>query len=380
MSDRRYFAKIDVGYLDNPKTGQYLDDRPHLILFHLRAVLYCRQHMTDGVFPVAQVARMAAASYCGSCTELCTMHSTVECTDRCDWCEAVHVGLFERIDARFGAVHDYLEHQESAQDVKDRSAARQKAARARWDARSKPPSSAPSYAPCIAPSNAPGNASEMQRRGEERYIKTLAHEAHDSAAADAATRESEPKDEPPPLLPVETETPTPKTKPNGRDLDDPFAKFWDTYPRKKSKAAGRTAYERAARKAGPAVIQAALEAQLPSLMAKDPTYRPYPATWLNAGSWDDEPDTPARATPLAPSGPCSVDGAITDDAGTYTGWIHPTPVRRGGVVVHDPLGALGPPVVGGDHDWWAEQAPLSAPEGPAAPERGQVPPAAVRAS
>ena len=26
MSDKRYFAKIDVGYLDNPKTGQYLDD------------------------------------------------------------------------------------------------------------------------------------------------------------------------------------------------------------------------------------------------------------------------------------------------------------------------------------------------------------------
>ena len=62
MSDRRYFAKIDVGYLDNPKTVQYLDGRPHLILFHLRAVLYCRQHMTDGAFPVAQVARMAAAS------------------------------------------------------------------------------------------------------------------------------------------------------------------------------------------------------------------------------------------------------------------------------------------------------------------------------
>ena len=321
MSDRRYFAKIDVGYLDNPKTGQYLDDRPHLILFHLRAVLYCRQHMTDGVFPVAQVARMAAASYCGSCTELCTMHSTVECTDRCDWCEAVHVGLFERIDARFGAVHDYLEHQESAQDVKDRSAARQKAARARWDARSKPPSSAPSYAPCIAPSNAPGNASEMQRRGEERYIKTLAHEAHDSAAADAATRESEPKDEPPPLLPVETETPTPKTKPSSRDLDAAFAKFWDTYPRKKSKAAGRTAYERAARKAGPAVIQAALEAQLPSLMAKDPTYRPYPATWLNAGSWDAR--TAAGGT-CPRSGAAGPSGALRGACSAHQSWSPPT--------------------------------------------------------
>ena len=38
MSDRRHFAKIDVGYLDNPKTVQYLDDRPHLILFHLQGV------------------------------------------------------------------------------------------------------------------------------------------------------------------------------------------------------------------------------------------------------------------------------------------------------------------------------------------------------
>ena len=202
---------------------------------------------------------------------------------------------------------------------------------------------------------------EQRNRGTDKDSCAPGAPGARSAAADAATRESEPKDEPPPLLPVEAETPAPKTKPSSRDLDAAFVKFWDTYPRKKSKAAGRTAYERAARKAGPAVIQAALEAQLPSMMAKDPTYRPYPATWLNAGSWDDEPDTPARATPLAPSGPCSVDGAITDDAGTYTGWIHPTPVRRGGVVVHDPLGALGPPVVGGDHDWWAEQAPQSAP-------------------
>lgn len=102
MSDSRYFAKIDVGYLDNPKTVQYLDDRPHLILFHLQAVLYCRQHTTDGAFPVAHVARMAAASYCGTHTEECATGGP----DRCDWCEGVAAGLFDRRDVRIGIVHE----------------------------------------------------------------------------------------------------------------------------------------------------------------------------------------------------------------------------------------------------------------------------------
>ena len=115
-------------------------------------------------------------------------------------------------------------------------------------------------------------------------------------------------------------------------------------------------------------------------MAKEPDFRPYPATWLNRESWEDEPDVPARSGPLVVSGPRSVDGAIVDDAGTYSGWIHPTPVVRGGVVVHDPLGALGEPVVGGDHDWWAERGVLSASESPAGSKQGEVPIRAVRAS
>ena len=376
MSDTRLFAKLDHGYFDNPKIGALVDDNLRAVAFHLRAILYCAQHRTDGVFPIKQVARLVGASYCGSQSgSVCDSH----CGSLCDWCSCVHAGLFRPVDDRFGEVHDYLEHQQSAADVGKASAAGTKAANARWERER----ARREHANRIANRSADGSADCNAEKRREEKRKTLAHEAqgaHDSAAADAATRESEPKDEPPPLLTVEAEKPAPKTRPSSRDLDAAFATFWDTYPRKKSKAAGRTAYERAARKAGPAVIQAALEAQLPSLMAKDPTYRPYPATWLNAGSWDDEPDTPARAVPLAPSGPCSVDGAITDDAGTYTGWIHPTPVWRGGVVVHDPLGALGPPVVGGDHDWWAEQGALSAPESPAGSKQGEVPIRAVRAS
>ena len=366
MSDTRLFAKLDHGYFDNPKIGALVDDNLRAVAFHLRAILYCAQHRTDGVFPIKQVARLIGASYCGSQSgSVCDSH----CGSLCDWCSCVHAGLFRPVDDRFGEVHDYLEHQQSAADVGKASAAGTKAANARWERER----ARREHANRIADGSADCNAEK--RREEKR--KTLAHEAqeaHDSAAADAAARESEPKDEPTPLLTVEAEKPASKTKPNGRDLEAAFAKFWDAYPRKKSKAAGRAAYEKAARKLGPQRIQAALEAQLPALMAKEPDYRPYPATWLNRESWEDEPDAPARAVQLAPSGPRSVDGAIHDDAGTYSGWIHPTPVVRGGVVVHDPLGALGEPVVGGDYDWWAEQGSLSAPERPA--ESGR----AVRAS
>ena len=375
MSDTRLFAKLDHGYFDNPKIGALVDDNLRAVAFHLRAILYCAQHRTDGVFPIKQVARLIGASYCGSQSgSVCDSH----CGSLCDWCSCVHAGLFRPVDDRFGEVHDYLEHQQSAADVGKASAAGKKAANARWERER----ARREHANRIANRSADCNAEKRreEKRREDSRSSADADVDTSTPPADAATRESEPKDEPPPLLTVEAEKPASKTRPSGRDLDAAFATFWDTYPRKKSKAAGRAAYEKAARKVGPQRIQAALEAQLPSLMAKEPDFRPYPATWLNRESWEDEPDTPARAVPLAPSGPCSVDGAITDDAGTYTGWIHPTPVRRGGVVVHDPLGALGPPVVGGDYDWWAEQAPQSAPESPAGSKRGEVPIRAVRAS
>ena len=111
MSDKRYFAKIDVGYLDNPKIADLVDAHKDAVLLHLRAILYCRQHLTDGVFPIAQVVRLAAASYCGDPSGVqCTVHSTMQCS----FCICMQTGLFEPEDGRHAAVHDYLEHQESA--------------------------------------------------------------------------------------------------------------------------------------------------------------------------------------------------------------------------------------------------------------------------
>ena len=121
MADLRNFAKIDLGYFENPKTGSFLEDDPRVLILHLRAILYCRAHLTDGTFPIRQVVRLACASYCGS-----------QCEGECDVCKATQCGLLRRVDSRTALVHDYLEHQDSAEQAERRTAAGRKAAEARW--------------------------------------------------------------------------------------------------------------------------------------------------------------------------------------------------------------------------------------------------------
>ena len=62
MADKRAYFKVDVGYFDNPKVADLVEDEPRAVLLHLRAIAYCAQHLTDGRFPMRLVMRMACAS------------------------------------------------------------------------------------------------------------------------------------------------------------------------------------------------------------------------------------------------------------------------------------------------------------------------------
>ncbi len=42
-------------------------------------------------------------------------------------------------------------------------------------------------------------------------------------------------------------------------------------------------------------VMAGLRAQLPELLAREPSHRPYPATWLNGKRWEDEIDSPEQS-------------------------------------------------------------------------------------
>ncbi|AYN56861.1 helix-turn-helix DNA binding domain protein [Arthrobacter phage Andrew] len=86
---------------------------------------------------------------------------------------------------------------------------------------------------------------------------------------------------------------------NGPD----FADFWAVYPRKTAKASALKAWQKAVKTADAAAIIAGAEryAGDPNREAK---FTAYPATWLNAGRWEDE------ALPSRSSGPRDRQGEI----------------------------------------------------------------------
>lgn len=77
-----------------------------------------------------------------------------------------------------------------------------------------------------------------------------------------------------------------------------FEAFWTAYPRKKDKRAAWKAWKAALKRADPeAIITAAkAEARRPCELK----FRKYPASWLNADAWEDEPDQQAAANMQPP--------------------------------------------------------------------------------
>ena len=76
-----------------------------------------------------------------------------------------------------------------------------------------------------------------------------------------------------------------------------FSEFWALYPRKTSKIAAERAWAKAVKAVDPTVIIAAIPAAVAQWKREQrPLDKvPYPATWLNNGSWEDEiPEAPQQ--------------------------------------------------------------------------------------
>lgn len=68
-----------------------------------------------------------------------------------------------------------------------------------------------------------------------------------------------------------------------------FAEWWSQYPKKTGKQAALRAWIKATKTTDPSCVQAGLLSQRPALVeAKTRGFCPDPASWLNAGRWDDE--------------------------------------------------------------------------------------------
>lgn len=106
-----------------------------------------------------------------------------------------------------------------------------------------------------------------------------------------------------PVEPAPAPAPTAAEKPTQKPADG-FDQWWPLYPKKVKKLDAQKAY-RAALKAGatPQDLIDGIRKHVANWKAKGtaPQYIPYPATWLRAGSWEDEIDTPDVDSAPAPA-------------------------------------------------------------------------------
>jgi hypothetical protein len=113
------------------------------------------------------------------------------------------------------------------------------------------------------------------------------------------------------VTPSEAEAEAKKKEPRARDArsEDGFERFWAMYPRRTAKAAAVKAWARL--KPSSELVSTMLAALAWQVKQEQWTrdggqFVPYPATWLHAGHWEDEPTahrhTPDRRTEPAMSG------------------------------------------------------------------------------
>lgn len=96
------------------------------------------------------------------------------------------------------------------------------------------------------------------------------------------------------------------SSPVGDDAPGDFTEFWQQYPRKVGKQAAIKAYRKARKLASAADILAGTIRFAAEREGADEQYTAHPASWLNAGRWEDEPSNVVRLSPegfaLPPTG------------------------------------------------------------------------------
>ena len=124
MADKRAFAKFDVGYLDNPKMLDVLDASSSAILMHFASVLYCAQHLTDGIVAAKAMQRKAGGTD-ADVQILINSGLWHEEDHGCQSCPQPPAGKIY--------VHDFLEHNRDSAQAKRVSEKRSEAATTMWE-------------------------------------------------------------------------------------------------------------------------------------------------------------------------------------------------------------------------------------------------------
>lgn len=239
--DERTYITVHDGLPDHPKIDGLSDAAFRLLI---TMWCWCSRNRTDG--------KVKAASW--------SKRGTAKARR-----ELIAAGLVVA-DGEDFAMHDYLEHQRSAQEIEDLSAVRRLAGSKGGKARA----SAIASAKAFAKQTASKSVAESDTETEEEQEHT-------------SDRES---DEPP------------KSTNDAR-----FAEFWKAYPRHVGKPDALRALGRALKRTDLETILAGARRYAADPNRED-AYTAHPATWLNREGWADDPLPPrnGRVVP-APASP-----------------------------------------------------------------------------
>jgi len=221
MADERTYIKVHDGLPDHPKIDALSDAAFRLLV---SSWCWCSRYLTDGRIPAGTWAR----------------RGTRKARD-----ELVASGLAEVVPSGI-YMHDYLEHQRSADEVAALRAKRREAGKAGGKAKANALASARANAKQTASKNVAESETESDRSTK----------ASASAAADAV-----------------------------------FEQFWQAYPVKLGKQDARKAWDKATRQTDPALIIAGAERYRDD-PNRDPAHSKWAQGWLNGGRWTDPIPSP----------------------------------------------------------------------------------------
>lgn len=108
--------------------------------------------------------------------------------------------------------------------------------------------------------------------------------------------------QPNPVTDTTQPNPTQERAADAASASASFDSFWQAYPRKVAKQAAAKAFASAIKKTDAAKIIQAAEAFAKSDTGMSGEFCPHPATWLNAGRWDDDPKEWRRGDKSEPLG------------------------------------------------------------------------------
>lgn len=251
MDDRTYIRLHD-GMPDHPKV---IGLSHAAFRLYVESMCWCSRYLTDGIVPAAAIRRM-------------TGYSPMALR------ELTAAGLIEDQEAPGWVIHDYTEHQRTADAVALLRKAKREAAAAgnheRWHVARR----------------LPDPTCELCAITDVSQVRSLTDRTTESQMRSGC--------DPKPSQETETDTEG-KNKTiaqPGSDDDPDFTAFWSAYPRKVGKGQARKAWRAAVagRRVNPKELIAASERFGSDCRSRgtEAQFIPHPATWLNGERYADE--------------------------------------------------------------------------------------------